>query len=88
MKCRVVLIALRRNLRRSGGHLAVKSGESTDRVYAFCRCLLLERRVALIQLLAPNEVMGSIGKEGVVLVFSTQDGIGNGHAPVDVESLV
>ena len=49
---------------------------------------IVERRAALIQLLAPNEVVGSIGKERVVLVFSTQDGIGNGHAPVDVETLI
>lgn len=49
---------------------------------------IVERRAALIQLLAPDEVVGSIGKEGVVLVFGTQDGIGNGHAPVDVETFV
>ena len=49
---------------------------------------IVEKRAALIQLFAPNEVVGSIGKEGVVLVFSTQDGIGDGHAPIDVESLV
>lgn len=42
----------------------------------------------LIQLLAPNEVVGSFGKERVVLVFGTQNGIGNGDAPVDVETLV
>ena len=49
---------------------------------------IVERRAALIQLLAPDEVVGSIGKERVALVFSTQDGIGDGDAPVDVESLV
>ena len=49
---------------------------------------IVERRAALIQLFAPNEVVGSIGKERVELVFSTQDGIGDGDAPIDVESLV
>ena len=49
---------------------------------------IVERRVALIQLLAPDEVVRSIGKERMVLVFSTQDGIGDGHAPIDVELLV
>ena len=42
----------------------------------------------LIQLLAPNEVVGSIGQEGMVLVFGTQNGVGNGHAPVNVETLI
>ena len=44
--------------------------------------------MGLIQLLAPNEVVGSIGKERVALVFGTQNGFGNGHAPVDVETLI
>ena len=44
--------------------------------------------LGLIQLLAPNEVVGSIGQEGMVLVFGTQNSVGNGHAPVNVETLV
>ena len=32
--------------------------------------------------------MGSIGQEGVALVFGTQNGVGDGYAPVNVETLV
>ena len=32
--------------------------------------------------------MGSIGQKRVVLVFGTQNGFGNGHAPVNVETLI
>lgn len=50
--------------------------------------LLLPACSVFIQLFAPDEVVGSIGQEGMVLVFGTQNGVGNGYAPVNVETLV
>ena len=50
--------------------------------------LLLPACFVSIQLLAPDEVVGSIGQERVALVFGTQNGVGNGDTPVDVETFV